>query len=215
VALLSCQLPRPVLTTQPLPAPGALRRELRARRRAITGAARQHAANRVTRLIDQARLLRPGRRIALYLAMPEELDTAPLLRLARRRGCVIALPRVTSKRHARMRFFVSDGTMRRGAYGLREPGGRQRLRALELDVVFMPLVGFDAAGHRMGMGKGFYDRCFANRIALRTWRRPLLVGIAYAAQQVSSLPHGRHDVPMDMIVTESTLRRMGRRSGSP
>jgi 5-formyltetrahydrofolate cyclo-ligase len=216
VALLSRNLPRPKsrLTTEPHPAtgdPDALRRQLRARRRAITGTARQQAARRLSRLIDKSRLLRPGRRIGLYLAMPEELDTAPLLQLAQRRGCVIALPRVTSKRHARMRFFVFDGFMKRGAYGIREPGGRLGLRALELDIVFMPLVGFDATGNRIGMGKGFYDRCLAHRMALRIWRRPLLVGIAYEVQQVWSLPGGRHDVPMDVIVTDCALRRVPRR----
>ena len=145
--------------------------------------------------------------------MPEELDTSPLLQLARRRGCVIALPRVTSKRHARMRFFVFDGSMKRGAFGIREPGGQLAMQPLALDIVFMPLVGFDAAGNRMGMGRGFYDRCLARRITLRNWRRPLLVGIAYEAQQVSSLPARRHDVPMDMIVTDRALRRIPR--GNP
>lgn len=176
------------------------------------GAERQQAARRICLLIDKARLLRPGRRIGLYLAMPEELDTTPLLQLAQRRGCVIALPRVTSRRHARMRFFIFDGTMKRGAYGILEPGGRQGLRALELDIVFMPLVGFDAAGNRLGLGKGFYDRHFARRIALRNWRRPLLAGIAYEVQQVPCLPRARHDVPVDVIVTDSTMRWIKRRS---
>jgi 5-formyltetrahydrofolate cyclo-ligase len=201
------------LTTEPFPAISdlqALRRQLRARRRAIVGTERQRAARQVSRLIDQARLLRPGRRIGLYLSLPEELDTTPLLQLAQRRRCVIALPRVTSKRHARMRFLVFDGTIKTGAYGISEPGGRQGLRALELDVVFIPLVGFDAAGNRLGMGKGFYDRCLVHRIALRNWRRPLLAGIAYEVQQVSSLPRAGHDVPLDVIVTDSTLRRVKR-----
>jgi 5-formyltetrahydrofolate cyclo-ligase len=190
-----------------------LRRQLRARRRAITGADRQRAARRLSLLVDRARWLRPGRRIGLYLAMSEELDTAPLLQLARRRGCVIALPRVTSKRHARMHFFVFDGSMKSGAYGICEPGGRVGLRARELDVVFMPLVGFDAAGNRIGMGKGFYDRYLAHRNAMRNWRRPLLVGVAYDVQQVSTLQADRRDVPMDVIVTDSTLRRITR--GAP
>jgi 5-formyltetrahydrofolate cyclo-ligase len=202
------------LTTELLPASGnigALRRQLRTRRRAITGIERQRAAQQLCRLVDQARLLRPGRRIGLYLAMQEELDTAPLLQLALRRGCVIALPRIVSKRHARMRFFVFDGSMKTGAYGIREPGGRVGLRARDLDLVFMPLVGFDAAGNRMGMGKGFYDRCFAHRRALRNWRRPLLVGVAYEVQRVSALPAASHDVRVDMIVTESALRRIPQR----
>ncbi|MEO6081182.1 MAG: 5-formyltetrahydrofolate cyclo-ligase [Steroidobacteraceae bacterium] len=185
---------------------GLLRRQLRARRRAITGAARSLAARNLARLIDSTRLLRPGRRIGLYLAMPEELDTAPLLQLARQRGCTIALPRIVSKRHCRMRFFEFHGAIARGAHGMLEPVGRHHLHLRELDIVIMPLVGFDAAGNRIGMGKGFYDRCFAHRRRLRQWRRPLLVGIAYNVQQVASLPGAKHDVPVDVIVTDSSVR---------
>ncbi|MEO6368175.1 MAG: 5-formyltetrahydrofolate cyclo-ligase [Steroidobacteraceae bacterium] len=200
------------MTTPPLPADArvALRRELRSRRRAIQGKQRTLAAHRVARLIDRAMWLRPGRRIGLYLAMPEELDTAPLLEIARRRGCVIALPRIVGKRHGRMQFFQMNGSFERGAFGILESGGTRMLRARELDIVFMPLVGFDATGHRIGMGKGFYDRHFAHRIHFRQWRRPLLVGLAYDVQEVPSLPHANHDVPLDAIVTESTVRRMPR-----
>jgi 5-formyltetrahydrofolate cyclo-ligase len=60
------------------------------------------------------------------------------------------------------------------------------------------------------MGKGFYDRVVEHRIRLRKWRRPLLVGLAYDIQQVSSLPAAKHDVPVDAIVTESTVRRIRR-----
>jgi 5-formyltetrahydrofolate cyclo-ligase len=168
------------------------------------------AARRVARLIAGSLWLQPGRRIGLYLAMPEELDTAPLLEVARRRGCVIALPRIVSVRHGRMQFFELDGPSTTGAFGILEPGGNRMLRARELDIVFMPLVGFDATGNRIGMGKGFYDRYFAHRIRQRQWRRPLLVGIAYDVQEVPSLPHAHHDVPLDAIVTESTVRRMPR-----
>jgi 5-formyltetrahydrofolate cyclo-ligase len=175
----------------------ALRRELRARRRAIQGPARELAARNLARLIAAAGLLRPGRRIALYLAMPEEIDTLPLLQIARQRGCFIATPRITSIRHNRIRFHDLEGAV-------------QRRRAREFDVVFMPLVGFDARGNRIGMGRGFYDRCFAHRIRLRQWRRPLLVGLAYDQQQVTSLSAAKHDVPVDIIVTQSSLRRIRR-----
>ncbi|MET0281308.1 MAG: 5-formyltetrahydrofolate cyclo-ligase, partial [Steroidobacteraceae bacterium] len=130
-----------------------LRRELRARRRAIHGAARVRAGRQLARRIDAARWLRPGRRIGLYLAMPEEIDTAPLLRLARQRGCRIALPRITSVRHDRMRFFeAGEGAVVRGAYGILAPRGARLVRAREMDIVFLPLVGFDARGNRIGMG---------------------------------------------------------------
>ncbi len=185
----------------------ALRRELRARRRAIQGIARQRAARQLAIKVGASHLLRPGQRIGLYLSMAEEIDTAPLLRLALARGCHIALPRIASLRHDRMRFHDWTGAVERGAFGIREPHGGSMRTARELDVVFLPLVGFDARGNRIGMGRGFYDRYFARRLRLSRYRRPLLVGLAYDVQQVDTLPRATHDVPLDAIVTESSIRR--------
>lgn len=188
-----------------------LRRELRARRRAIRGAARKRAARKLAMQVNAARLLRPGRRMGLYLANAEEIDTGPLLSLARARGCHIALPRIVSLRHDRMRFHQWTGAVRRGPFDILEPLGGRSLSPRELDVVFMPLVGFDAQGNRIGMGRGFYDRHFAHRQRLSRYRRPLLVGLAYDVQQVAALPLAAHDVPLDAIVTESSIRRFDRR----
>lgn len=199
---------------EPLPASDdrrQLRRDLRTRRRAIQGIARTRAALELARRIGRSGWLQPGRRIGLYLATPEEIDTAALLQLARERGCEVALPRVLSQRHDRMAFFDLAGPTIRGAFGIQEPRGGRRRTARELDVVFMPLVGFDCSGNRIGMGRGFYDRHFAHRLQPRSWRRPLLVGLAYEVQQVASLPRAPHDVPVDAIVTEYSTRRFDRR----
>jgi 5-formyltetrahydrofolate cyclo-ligase len=192
-----------------------LRRELRLRRRAIQGDARARKARQLATRIDAMGLLRPGRRIGLYLATAEEIDTAPLLRLALLRRCRIALPRVVNRRQHRMAFFDLAGmrpaAVRRGAFGILEPRGSAPRAARELDVVLMPLVGFDPQGNRMGMGRGYYDRHFAFRQRQRHCRRPLLIGLAYAVQQVAALPHAVHDVPVDAIVTESSTLRFDRR----
>jgi 5-formyltetrahydrofolate cyclo-ligase len=186
----------------------ALRRALRSRRRAIPRDMRAAAAKQVARLIAKSGWLKAGRHIGLYLSMPAELDTAPLLALAQRRGCTISLPRVVAKRQGRMRFFDLTGGVRKGAFGILEPAGAKYRPARSLDLVFVPLVGFDPQGNRMGMGRGFYDICFAHRRLLKHWRRPMLVGLAYEAQCVPSLPLSTHDVPMDAIVTESSMRRI-------
>jgi 5-formyltetrahydrofolate cyclo-ligase len=184
----------------------ALRRELRDRRRAITGRARQAAARRMARHADAAGLLRRGARIGLYFPSAEEPDTAPLLALARARGCRIFLPRITSTQQARMRFHAADGLLRTGPWGMTEPVGGTPAGARSLHVVFLPLVGFDAAGHRIGMGKGFYDRHFAHRRLVLRLRWPLLIGVAYQVQQVPLLPHAPHFVALAAIVPESSSR---------
>lgn len=181
-----------------------LRRELRARRRAIQGSLRKASSRALARRVDALGLLRAGHRIGLYLATDEEIDTAPLIELARARGCHIALPRVVDLRQDRMRFFDLRTPLQRGAYGLMEPQGGVPRSAREFDVVFLPLVGFDAQGNRIGMGRGFYDRHFAFRRHLQHYRRPRLVGLAYTVQQVPSLPLQPHDVAVDAIVTESS-----------
>jgi 5-formyltetrahydrofolate cyclo-ligase len=183
-----------------------LRRELRARRRAITGRARRSAARRVVRHVEASGLLRRGARIGLYVPSPEELDTAPLLALARARGCEIYLPRIISTHPARMRFHAAGGLLRIGLWGMTEPVGGTAIGARSLHVVFLPLVGFDDAGQRIGMGKGFYDRHFAHRHRPTRLRWPLLIGVAYQAQHVPALPHAAHDVALDGIVTESSFR---------
>ena len=71
-----------------------------------------------------------------------------------------------------------------------------------LDLVLVPLVGFDARGTRLGMGAGFYDRHFAFLRHRRTWHRPRLLGLAFDVQRVERLADAAHDVPLWGIVTE-------------
>ena len=180
----------------------ALRRRLRALRRAVSPEDRARAARRIAVFADAMRLLRPGRRIALYLPLAEEIDTAPLLKRARARHCHVFVPRITDTRRNLMSFVGADGPWRRGRWGILEPVGTARRAARELDVIFTPLVGFDAQGNRMGMGKGFYDRALAFRRRHPHRRRPLLVGLAFECQRVESLPVRAHDVPLDVLITE-------------
>src|SRR5207253_1457477 len=81
------------------------------------------------------------------------------------------------------------------------------LRARRLDVVFLPLVGFDAQGVRLGTGGGYYDRAFAFRRGRSAWHVPRLVGLAYAFQQVERIAPAAHDVLLDAVVTDEGIIR--------
>src|SRR5690242_1363799 len=121
----------------------ALRQILRARRRSVSPTDRTRAAQLVARNADGYLHLRAGWRIAIYVATPTELDTAPLIDLARRRDCVVYVPRID--RHAashKMRFVELTGRQRRNRLGIHEPEGSVSIGARWLDVVFLPLVGF-------------------------------------------------------------------------
>jgi 5-formyltetrahydrofolate cyclo-ligase len=180
----------------------ALRKRLKQLRRAVPPAARRSAALAVARHIRRTFNLRPGLRVAVYAPLPSELDTGPLMQLARKHGCHVYLPRITDRRRHRMQFVESSGPMRRNHLGILEPVHLRRLSARRLDLVFVPLVGFDAAGMRLGMGAGYYDRAFAFLRQRRCWTHPRLVGLAYSFQQVPRIEGAAHDVHLNGVVTE-------------
>jgi 5-formyltetrahydrofolate cyclo-ligase len=180
----------------------ALRQRLKQLRRAVPPAARRLAAVAVARHIRRTFNLRPGMRVAAYAPLPSELDTGPLMQFARQRGCHVYLPRITDLRRHHMQFVESSGPMRRNHLGIFEPVRLRRLSARRLDLVFVPLVGFDATGMRLGMGAGYYDRAFAFLRQRRHWTHPRLIGLAYSFQQVPRIEGAVHDVHLNGIVTE-------------
>ena len=186
-----------------------LRRELRKRRRNIPPLQRKRAARRFAVIADRAYLLRPGARIAAYQAYGHEADVSHLIERAWRRGCEVYLPVITQARAARMRFvrFTPETRLHINAFGIPEPDPQHArcIPARHLDVVFMPLVGFDDHGWRLGSGAGFYDRCLHHLRGRRQWRRPKLVGVAYAQQHVERLIPNEWDVPMDAVITEHSF----------
>jgi len=182
------------------------RAALRAQRRALSPAERARAAKLVARHIDRSLGLRAGDRVALYCTLRDELDSAPLFALARRRGWRVYLPRVERARHGRkMRFVEAGGREHVNRLGIREPQASRAIGARWLDLVLVPLVGFDVHGMRLGMGGGFYDRAFAYRRFRQAWRGPRLVGIAYAFQELPRIVAAQHDVHLDAVVTEKGI----------
>ena len=91
------------------------------------------------------------------------------------------------------------------ALGIAEPEHTRRFdprKVWSLDLMLLPLVAFDAAGNRLGMGGGFYDHTLAYLHQRRRWRKPTLLGAAFALQQVDHLEAGVWDVPLDGVATE-------------
>jgi 5-formyltetrahydrofolate cyclo-ligase len=183
----------------------ALRRHLKKLRRAVPRAERRAAGEAVAHHIRRHFNLRPGLRIAVYAPLPAELDTAALLRLTAQHRCRVYLPRLTDLRRRRMQFVAAGGPMRRNHLGIMEPVQQRHLSARNLDLVFVPLVGFDAKGERLGMGAGYYDRAFAFLRRRSHWLHPRLIGLAYSFQQVPHIEGASHDVRLNAVITEKGL----------
>ena len=100
---------------------------------------------------------------------------------------------------------MSAAKRRKAAAGPAITCYRIRDRAPEIvpDVIVVPLVGFDRHGTRIGYGKGHYDRTIAGLRAGGT--APVLIGVAFSAQEVETIPHEPHDVRIDVIATENEI----------
>jgi 5-formyltetrahydrofolate cyclo-ligase len=185
----------------------ALRRSLRALRLSLPRVERRKAERSICTTLGHLKLLRRGHRVAVYLAMPGEVNLRPTIEAAWRAGCHLFVPRVASRRRGTMYFvpLVTGGRLRLNAYGIGEPvtAASTRVDSRGLDTVLMPVVGFDRHGNRLGMGAGYYDRALRHlRDGSRRWQRPRLVGLAFACQQVERIVPSAWDIPLDLVVTE-------------
>jgi 5-formyltetrahydrofolate cyclo-ligase len=175
----------------------ALRKDVRAKR-AILAATLPDFAERIARHAD-ALGVAAGDVVGGYHALWDEADPRLLLARLVEQGCQIAFPRVVGKNKPLEFHLVPEGdVLRPGAFGIHEPLADWPV--VKPSLLLVPLLAFDAGGHRLGYGGGYYDRTI-----------PVLkaraIGIAYAGQEVSSLPALAHDKALDGILTEQGLRR--------
>jgi 5-formyltetrahydrofolate cyclo-ligase len=148
--------------------------------------------------------LAPGAIVGGYHALPHEADPALLLKALVELGCHIAFPRMAASdlplefHRIPDDFYIGGEVLKPGAFGVHEPA--PDWPQVMPHLLLVPLLAFDGAGHRLGYGGGFYDRTIA------AFRIPA-IGIAYAGQQVESLPHEAHDMKLDAVLTERGLTR--------
>jgi 5-formyltetrahydrofolate cyclo-ligase len=199
------------MTLPPAPDKAALRKRLRAIRRDIPAETRRHAGPALVRIALAHRLLARKRRLGIYVPAKGEIDCLPLLDRALRMGAACFLPVVPGARQRRLWFsrLGPDAHWSLNRYDIPEYGQRQfqRRRAMTLDILFLPLLGFDEAGNRMGMGGGYYDASLAFLANRKRWRKPRLIGLAFEAQKVAHLPADPWDIPLDGVITEQRFYR--------
>ena len=161
----------------------------------------------MARLLATSPLLRASRDVGVYLARDGELDPLPLLTTLSSRGLQPWLPVIEPipARPPRLRFAPLEdaGRMRSNRFGIPEPDRRRARAGWTLDLVLLPLVGFDRRGGRLGMGGGFYDATFDPRRPRPA--RPKLVGLAHGVQEVDRLELLAHDARLDAVATEREL----------
>lgn len=197
------------------PVTPALRRALRQARRDLSPLEQRRHSAALSRILGRDLGFLRARRLAAYWPADGELDPLPLLSLAARRNRHTYLPVLRPRAPSRLWFvrYRPGEPLRPNRFQIPEPRGRQgRIAApLTLDLVLVPLVGFDSRCNRIGMGGGYYDRTLAHLRHRQNWRRPRLIGIAHECQRLARIDPRPWDIPLDAVATE---RRIYRRSGA-
>lgn len=145
----------------------------------------------VRRLRENGRI-RAAQTLLLYAPLPDEVDVSPLLETLE--GKTILLPKVTGEGTMELRRYTSAKDMQVGAFGIKEPTGELFTDYSQIDVAVIPGMAFDRQGHRLGRGKGYYDRFLA--ACVKVYK----IGVCFDFQMAGNVPCDAFDVAMDEVV---------------
>lgn len=135
--------------------------------------------------------------VMAYCSIPPEIDLMPVLETALKQGKTLVLPRCEPGGHMTPRQVHSLEELVLGSYGILEPGQNAvQVPEQQIDLILVPGLAFDGMGHRLGRGKGYYDR-FLSRTSAKT------MGIC--RYLVPEVPVEPHDISMNALVTEHNI----------
>lgn len=177
-----------------------LRVQIRARRREMDGDWREGASRTILSRLEALPVFQQARCVQTYVALRYEVNTHELIRRMLQEGKQVVVPRVAAG-NTLQQYFINDfSELQADAFGILEPPpNSSRFAAAEsFDLVLVPGLAFDRAGHRLGAGKGYYDRFLAGIQVPK-------IALAFEFQLVERVPREPHDQRVDMIVTEDEV----------
>ena len=174
-----------------------LRYAAQARRDALTPDARKAAADTIAaRAFPLA--ISPSVIVSGFMPLKSEINPLPLMQKLSEAGARLALPAIAGRgKPLIMRAWAWGEPLDRGQWGIREP--KPEAAELEPDILLVPLLAFDRAGHRIGYGAGYYDMTIGR---LRAIKPVTAIGVAFAAQEVAKVPATERDARLDLVLTE-------------
>ena len=186
----------------------SIRQALRAKRSSLTPSQQAAASEWLLRQLMKVPQFMRAQHVALYWAMDGEIDLAPVAQQLWKMGKHCYLP-VLHPTQARKMWFVEytpETVLILNRYNIPEPdhSTARKLAPRLLDVVLLPLVGFDSTGARLGMGGGYYDTTFAFK-QHKPASKPWLLGVAHECQQVEKLETAEWDIPLQGVITDKQV----------
>lgn len=183
-----------------------LRKIILSRRDALS---EKERAKRDKRLMFELEMLYSafdGMTVAGYWPIKSEFDPRPAMRIIEEEGGKLCLPAVIDRETIVFRAYKTGDELVKSGFGTMAPP--ETAEEVDPDIVLIPLVGFDGYGNRLGYGAGHYDRAIA-KLADKG-KRPRLIALAYAIQEVREIPAEPHDQRLFGIVTDGGTRTIMR-----
>lgn len=186
-----------------------LRKSLRTHRQQLSREAVTDASVAVAKKILLLSEFQKAKHTAFYAAQENEIDLSIIFHKALALNQSLYLPVFSEQNTRCLSFYRIDRqtTYVKNQFSIDEPviNHEKIMPPEQLDVIFLPLVAFDAQCHRVGRGAGCYDRCLGFTLQTPKNKRPILIGLAYEFQKVEKLIPESWDVPMDYVATEEQL----------
>ena len=188
----------------------ALRREIRRLKQQYTPSQLEELSRSIIARLRP--LLSDARVVLAYYSLPDEVFTHQLVDDLVAEGKTVLLPRVVDDTTMELRRYTGRQDMAEGALHIMEPIGERFTDYALIDVVLVPGIAFDAAGHRLGRGRGYYDRFLrtmgtvpsvsseANYRGTVPSVRPHLIGLCFDFQKVPSVPVDPTDIPVNQVI---------------
>lgn len=171
-----------------------IRRKIKAMRSMLSEAEKLSASEEVFNRLEQTAAFLMADRILMYHSLPDELSTHQFLKKWGSRKHFF-LPRVNGVNLDILPY--DESRLELGSFHIEEPTGNECVDPSEMELIIVPAVAYDGRGNRLGRGKGFYDRLLAEAKATK-------IGIGYEFQLVDEIPVESHDVPVDMVITQTS-----------
>ena len=174
---------------------------LRARRE-MTTEKRAIASQNICKKVTSSRDFLSASLVACYLPMHDEVDTRNIIERAWRANKRIFVPITRNTGEMFFREIRPNTTLIRNSMNIWEPDSGDYISPRELQLVVTPTVAFDCEKHRIGMGGGYYDRCFSHLRYRKHWLKPKLLGVAFNCQKVEEISPNLWDIRLCEILHE-------------
>lgn len=177
-----------------------IRKKLIHKRRALTQLEVKKNSSKIFHRLISTDEFKNAKTILFYVSKDNEARTIPTIEFALKNKKIVCVPKVDVTKHIfhPIRISSSDKDLHKGHFGIHEPlfETKNIVPVKNIDLIIVPGIAFDLNGHRLGWGKGYYDKF------LEKAKRIHKIGLAFDFQILPELPKDKHDVPVDMVMTE-------------